>query len=117
MTPGRECHGQHHAEQAAVERHAALPHREDLERMAGVVPGFVEEHVTQTAAENHAEHREEQQVVELRARYRRVAPRDAPQAQPPPRGKTREIHESIPAHRQGADGKRNGIDIRMNQHG
>src|SRR4051812_49151812 len=38
-------HGEHYAEQSTVERHAALPDGEDLERMREVVIGLVEEHV------------------------------------------------------------------------
>ncbi len=59
------AHRDDHAEQAAVERHAALPDREDLERMRGVVAGLVEEHVAEPAADDDAEHAVEQQVLDV----------------------------------------------------
>ena len=65
VLPARERHGEHHAEQPAVERHAALPDGEDLERMREVVARLVEQHVAQPPAEDHAEHGEEYEVVEL----------------------------------------------------
>ena len=100
-----------------MERHAALPDGEDLERMARVVLGLVEQHVAQAPAEDHAEHGEKQQIVELLARHRREALADAPQAEPPARGEAEEVHEAVPAHRQGPDGERDRIDVRMDQHG
>ena len=48
-----------------MERHAALPHREDLERMRGVVARLVEQHVAEPAADHDAEHAEEQQVLDV----------------------------------------------------
>ena len=54
-----------HAEEAAVEAHAALPQLEDLERMREVVARLVEQHVAQAPAEDHAEHAVEQHVVDV----------------------------------------------------
>ena len=117
MAPRGEAHREHHAKQPAVERHASLPHGEDLQRMARVVPGLVEQHVAQAPAENHAEHREKQEIVELRARHGREALADAPQAEPPAGGEAEQVHEAVPAHREGPHGKSDRIDVRMDQHG
>ena len=89
LAPGDERHRRQHAEEAAVERHAALPDREDLQRMREVVARLVEQHVAQAPAEDHADDAAEQQVVELRARDRRQACVDAPRAQPPERRRRR----------------------------
>ena len=109
-------HGDDDAQQAAVEGHPALPHRDDLERVRQVVAQLVEEHVAKPPAENHPENRREQQIVELLPRHRREALCDSPQAQPPAGGEADEIHEAVPAHRERADGKRDRVDIRVDQH-
>src|SRR6476469_1508216 len=67
MAPCRETHGEHHAEKAAVEGHAALPDGEDFERMAYVVARLVEKHIAQASAEDHAQHGEKYEIVELLA--------------------------------------------------
>jgi hypothetical protein len=111
-----EHHREHHAKEPAVKRHAALPDSEDLERVRGVMVGLIEEHIAQATAEDHAEHREKQQIVELRAAHGRHAFVDAPYAEPPPRGEAGEVHEPVPAHGQRTDGEGDRIDIGMNQH-
>ena len=65
--PREQRHRGDHAEQAAVERHAALPDREDLERIGGVVARLVEQHVAEPAADDDAEHAVEQQVLDVAA--------------------------------------------------
>ena len=116
VAPRGERHGEHHAEQSAVKRHAALPDGEDLQRMRGVVTRLVKEHVAQTPAQYHAEYREEQQIVELRAVDGRPAPVDPAHAQSPAGGEAREVHEPVPAHGKRADGEGDRIDVGMNQH-
>ena len=64
---GEQDAGRHHAEQAAVERHAALPDLEGLERVAEVEVRPVEQDVAEPAAQHDAERDVEQQVVESRA--------------------------------------------------
>ena len=111
-----EDHRQHYAKQPAVERHAALPDIEDLERVRCVVAGLVEQHVAQASAEDHAEHDEEQQIVELRAGDRRLAFGNSAHAEPPARREAGEVHEAVPAHGQRADRERDRVDVRMDQH-
>jgi hypothetical protein len=112
-----EHHRDQHAEKAAVKRHAALPDRENLERVGKVVAGLVKEHVAETPAENHPDDRAEQQVVELLASDRREARLDAPHAEPPRGRKTGEVHQPVPADRKRAERKRDRIEIRMDEHG
>jgi hypothetical protein len=57
--------GQQHADEAAVEGHAAFPHRQDIFRVAEVIAGFVEQHLAQAPAQHHAEDAPEQQVVQF----------------------------------------------------
>src|SRR5262249_45067551 len=52
---GEHHHRQHAAEEAAVERHAAVPELEDIERMRDVMAGVVEQNVAEPAAEDDSE--------------------------------------------------------------
>jgi hypothetical protein len=52
-------------EQPAVERHAALPDRERLQRVRRVIARLVEQHVAQPPADHHTEHTVEQQVFDI----------------------------------------------------
>src|SRR4026208_178877 len=67
LPAGVNPHGDDHAEKPAVKRHAALPDGEDLERIRRVVRRLVEQQVAQPPAEDHAEHGEKDEVVELLA--------------------------------------------------
>ena len=51
VAQGEQDHRRDHAEEAAVEAHAALPDREDFERMGEVVARLVEQHLAEAAAE------------------------------------------------------------------
>ena len=57
-----------HAEQAAVERHAAFPDAEQAQRMMDQLARVVEHHVADAPAEDHAEHRVEREVGKLLVR-------------------------------------------------
>jgi hypothetical protein len=59
VPPRDEHHRDEHAEKAAVERHPALPHREDLERMRKIVARLVKEQIPEAPAEDHADDRAE----------------------------------------------------------
>ena len=65
---GKPQHGGNHAQQATVERHAALPHRKNLQRVGEVVAGLVEQAVPQPPANDHAHHAEEKNVLDILAR-------------------------------------------------
>jgi hypothetical protein len=58
-------HGDDHAQHAAVERHAALPHHQDFQRVGQVVAGLVEQGVAEAPAQHHAQHAPEQQVFHI----------------------------------------------------
>jgi len=100
-----------------VERHAALPDREDLERMLQEVGALVEDDIAQAAAEDHPEDAVEEQVVEVIARDRRAAGGNAARAEPPERTERGEVHEAVPADRQRADREGDRIEIGMYEHG
>ena len=100
-----------------MKRHAALPDGEDLERMGRVVPRLVEQHVAQPAAEDHAEHGEENEVVELLARDRRAGlsrmrRRPSHQAAAKPARYMRPYQRTA----SGPIGERDRIEVRVNEH-
>src|SRR5690606_30616924 len=65
---GEEPDRDEHADQAAVERHAAFPSLENVQRVREQVlaPGRIEDHVADAPADDHAERAVEDQVVDLR---------------------------------------------------
>ena len=60
------AHRHAHAEQPAVEGHAALPDAQDRQRVLRELLVAVEQHVAEPAAEDHAERAVEDDVVDLR---------------------------------------------------
>ena len=112
-------HRRQHAEEAAVERHAALPHFEDGERIGDHFAESVDQHVADAAADDRAERHVENDVVDvlgfdlapgllgMRAR-----------AEPAER-EADEIHDPVPAHlerakaEQGPDREGNRIEMRI----
>ena len=53
------------AEEAAVERHAAVPQLQDLERVRGEMRRVVEQHVAEPPAEDDAERHPQDEIVEV----------------------------------------------------
>ena len=116
-------HRDDHAEQAAVERHAALPDREDLERMGGVEAGLVEQHVAEPAADDGAEHAVEEQVLDVATRP--AARRELRQARPP-RGEEEEqaeadqVGDAVPVdgdrHADLREVERDRVELRVHEH-
>src|SRR5690606_19293200 len=119
-SPAIQPDRQDHAQQAAVEGHPPLPHREDLERMREVVARLVEEDVAEAAADDDAHRPPEQQVLELGRREMRA--RGAPgiaQSHPAEEvegGECDEVHEAVPAHGERADLERDRVELRMDEH-
>ena len=72
--PSEQHHRHDAACKAAVERHAALPELQDLQRVLGKMRRVVEQHVAEPAAENDAERDPEHEVVEVDQRHRRRPP-------------------------------------------
>ncbi len=62
LPAGEQRHGEHDAGHAAVKAHAAIPERDDLAGVRGVVGQIVEEHVADAAAEDDADHGPEGEV-------------------------------------------------------
>ena len=95
-----------------------LPHRQDFCRIGEVVARLVEQHLAQAPAQDHAEDAPKEQVVELFQ-----APADvglAPDALAPEEiegGEGHQVHETVPAHGQGAEGNGNGIELGVDEHG
>ncbi len=73
MAPGEERHGDDHAEQAAMERHAAVPDSEDLQGMLEILGEVVEQDVAEPSAEHDAEHGPDDEIVEQVRRQRALA--------------------------------------------
>ncbi len=114
--PGVQPHGHEHAEHAAVIGHAALPDTEDHQRIIEEGAEVVEQHVTDAPAEHDTECDIEQQVGHLRFFPFGTGPARADHAQPPATDKADQVHQPVPVHLQRADGKGNGIDVRIDQH-
>ena len=104
--------GAEHAQQAAVEGHAAVP---DAQYLAGVVDiggQVVEEHIAQARAQDDAQHDEGQQVVHIHGLPAGTGAGGPPAGQAPAHEKGQQVHEAVPAQLQGADAEGHGIDGR-----
>ena len=116
--------GDDHAEQAAVEGHAALPDGEDLERMGKIERRLVEQHVAEPPTDDGAEDAVEEQVLD-------VAPGPAPggelrQARPAP-GEEQEqceadqVGDAVPVHgdrhAEAVEVERDRVELRVHEHG
>ncbi len=99
-----------------MEGHAALPYREDFERICRIVARLVEEHVAQAAAENDARDGKEDQVIKLGATDRRESLPDPAQPQPPGCGEAGQVHEPVPAHGERTDRECDWINVGMYKH-
>jgi hypothetical protein len=69
--PSEDDAGHNHAQETAVEGHAAVPHLHDVEWMGEIVQRIVEQHIAKAAANHHAQHRPQEEVVDLRAGHGR----------------------------------------------
>ncbi len=111
VAPRPEQRRGEHAEQPAVERHAAFPDAEQARRMMDQLAGIVENHVADAAAEDHAEHRVEREIGKLIGRDRQASGRATPLSEPPGRGETDEIHDAVPVHLHRAERDGDRIDV------
>ena len=106
-----------HADEAAVEAHAARPDLQDLQRMAQVMFRLVEEDVAQAPAEDHAEHAVEEHVVDiLLGDAEAEALAHAPFAQDDHQHEREQVHEPVPAHGERAEAEGDRIELRMDEH-
>ncbi len=81
-----------------MERHAALPHIENANRVMHVLRELVKQHVAEATAEHHSQHAVEQQVVQVARGPAELGPRpDAQAAQQQASDESNEVHEPVPA--------------------
>ena len=117
---GVKRHRHQHADKTAMERHAALPHLDNFNRIRQIVAGLVKQHLPQTAAENNPEHSIEQQIIELLHRpacFRKLRMGlDTILAKPPELQEGQQIHQAIPMNCQWAKRNGNRVELGMNQH-
>jgi hypothetical protein len=86
-----------------MKAHAALPYRENFQRIGQVVARFVEQAIADAPTEHHTKNAVQQQVIEIR-RLQPLRIAAAPiAAEQQEHGERREIHQPVPAHRQRAD--------------
>jgi hypothetical protein len=115
---------QDHADQAAVEAHAALPHVQDLQRVLQVVHRLVEQAVAEPAAHHDAQHAHEQHVLDVAAapgagpghRAERLV-LQAQVGQQHEQGEGHQVGDAVPVNGYGAELQRDRIDLGMDQHG
>src|SRR5262249_44565415 len=71
--PGKERHGEDGTEKTAMERHAAMPKRDDLGRIGREAGQVIKEDVADASAEDDAKGGIDDEVVDVGRRYRRAA--------------------------------------------
>ncbi len=103
MTPGVDDHRQHDPQQPAVERHAALPDLEDLQRVGREVAGLIEQDESEPGAEDHAERRPDQEIVDLTGRNQLWRTFGQPHAVAPADEQGDDVGQGVPADRQRPD--------------
>ena len=106
-----------------MERHAAFPHCEDLERIGGVVAGLVEQHITDPAADHRAHDAVEQQVLDVAAGpagggvLRLAGPSHREEQE---QGETDQVSQAVPVDRDRQadlrEVERDRIELGMNEH-
>ena len=99
-----------------METHTTLPDGEDLQWLGEVIGGFVEQDLSEPAAEDDAEHAVEEQVVELFDADRCGLHPDALPPQPDELQEGEQVHQTVPVHRDGPDGKSDRVELRVDQH-
>ncbi len=97
MLPGHPEDAEADSDHAAVERHAAVPQPDDLDRIGRVEFRPVEEHIAEPAAEQDAERGVEYHVVGVAPGHRRAGLGDQLQQIPPADDDAGEIGQRIPS--------------------
>src|SRR5438067_6009841 len=106
LAPAREHdHGDDDADEAAVERHPAMPEENDLAGMAEIIGSIVEDDIADAAAQHDAQDRPADEIVEHGGRQRaQLLGRECARVAPAEED-AEDIGERIPA-----DGKRSDLD-------
>src|SRR5439155_22418991 len=100
-----------HADEYAIERHAALPDREDGERLTNVGVEIIEENVIKSASDHDAQDQIEQQIVQIvrgdieLAIFRQAAENEEPDDE------RQHVHQPVPSELHWADAQEDRIDI------
>ena len=111
-----QSHRYQHAEKTAVKTHPAFPDGKDFQRIGQVVARFVEQHLPQPAANDHAKHAVEQQVVELLDCHQPGAGANAVAAEQNKLNESDQIHQTVPAHRERADREGDRVELGVEKH-
>ncbi len=113
----KQEHGKRRAQNAAVKRHAAIPHRRNGERVGDIIGEIIEEHVADTATKHDAERCPDDEIIErFRCHGRLVVGPQAMASQellavPPGEHDADDIAEAVPVHCQRPDAENHRIDI------
>ena len=107
---GKPPHRHDHADQAAVKRHAALPYEQYVEGVRQIVIGAVDQDVAEPAAENHAERRPDDEVVDVPFLERRVRQAGQGDDIAPTQQQAGDIGQRVPTYREWSDLYENRID-------
>ena len=113
---GKQPACRQHAEKAAVERHAAVPHLDNVRRMGEVVFRLVKQHKAEPPAEYHAEHAPGEEVVEHFHGKRRAALFDAVSAEPHKQHEADDVAERVPADGERPQLQGNRVELRVDNH-
>src|SRR3546814_13487491 len=95
--------GEQPPDDAAVQRHAAVPQLQDLQRIAEVIAEVIKEDIADAPADDDAEHRIEDHIVGVAARHRGAGLRDQPQQIPIADEDAGKIGEGVPADGEAKD--------------
>ncbi|MNP62405.1 hypothetical protein D3C76_1576800 [compost metagenome] len=99
-----------------MERHAALPHLENQQRVGQVSAQIVEQHITQTSADDHPHRHPEHHVGEFLLGPGRVEAVQTARGQQPGAADTDQVHQTVPVDFQRTDGQGHRVDLRVRQH-
>ena len=91
-------HRHEDADQAAMKGHAAFPDAKQRQRVGDQVGGAVEQHVTETATGDHADHAVEREVGKCGRPDRQTAMAPAPFAEHPECAECNQVHDAVPVH-------------------
>ena len=100
-----------------MKRHAALSDLEQVQRIIQPDLPPIDNAVTESPADDHAEHAVEEQIVDLLRLDDRPAFLRAATSQDPGGGKADDIHQPVPANGKRTYGKNDRVDFGVGQHG
>ena len=117
--PLRDQHTQH----AAMKAHAALPHRQNLQRVRQVVAGFVKKTVADPPAQHHTHHTQKQNVLDVTPAPGRLSCHGGvglvPQTtdtQQQKQAESGQVSQPIPVNGNGAELQGDRVNVGVNKH-